>query len=259
MTNGADGSSRKKEETVRQVARLSHRAEAQWDVPDERRRRLDELAQLLAPLKDDPDQDLRHLGRLEPLVRQDLTLAELFAVTTPAERLVDTLAATPRPSVETTDATAPVAEPFALTVILDNIRSAHNVGAIFRTAECLGIRELVLCGYTPTPENPKVLKASMGTENNVPWRWLPRARDAIGELRGEGATVYALETAEAAQSASKIRVLPPAGLVVGNEHFGVMPEVLKEVDQLVRIPVFGRKNSLNVASAFAVCGFYFRT
>ncbi len=145
-----------------------------------------------------------------------------------------------------------------IVVVADNIRSAFNAGGIFRTADFFGVGELVLCGYTPTPENPQVVKTALGAHETVPWRHAGDVRDVIDELRGRGLAIYALETAAAAKNIMDYSPRFPCALLLGNERFGLDPDVVAAADAVLEIPSFGTKNSMNVVSAFAVAAAFLR-
>ena len=202
---------------------------------------------------------LPHLAKLARLLEPDTTRRQLWSALVPAEREVARLRVT---DVDILDADLPADAPTAptlpLTVVVDSVRSAFNVGGIFRTAECFGVRELVLCGYTPRPDQPQVAKAALGTERLVPWRGVGEIRDAIAQLRAAGTPCCALETVAGAPDAAAFAWPFPCALVLGNERFGLDPEVVAACDGAVRIPLFGRKNSLNVVTAFAVAAFAVR-
>lgn len=147
-----------------------------------------------------------------------------------------------------------------LHAILDNVRSAWNVGAMFRTADALGVEKLYLCGITPTPENDAVRKTSLGAEESVQWEY---ARDAVNlakRLKAEGFALWGLEQDERAVrlGGTEKRILTTEeaekriALVVGNEVTGVDPALLDLCDQIVYIPMQGGKRSLNVEVAFAI-------
>jgi len=133
-----------------------------------------------------------------------------------------------------------------LYLILDNLRSSFNVGSIFRTAECFGVKEILLCGYTAIPENPKVIKTAMGTTEFVEWRHFPSTEEAIIFLKEKGVTVFALETTTNAKNIAKIIFPKPSALLLGNEALGISKEILDLADDIVSIPLDGWKNSLNV-------------
>jgi len=142
-----------------------------------------------------------------------------------------------------------------MVVILEDLRSAFNAGSIFRTAECLGIGELWLCGITSRPGEAALSKTAMGTTEKVAWRGFATALKAVETAREQGRIVYALETSGQAVSVFDASISFPCALVVGNEALGISPEVLKASDELLELPVMGWKNSLNVGVAFAVCAY----
>ena len=145
-----------------------------------------------------------------------------------------------------------------ITVVADNIRSAFNAGGIFRTADFFGMERLVLCGYTPAPDNPQVAKTALGADRTVRWERIADVRDAVDRLRGEGYAIYALETADTAQDTTCFNPHLPCALLLGNERFGLDPDVVAMADAILEIPSFGTKNSLNVVSAFAVAAAFLR-
>jgi len=146
-----------------------------------------------------------------------------------------------------------------LVLVLDNLRSAFNVGAIFRTAECLRVRQIFLCGYTATPEDARgqTARAAMGTSEYVPWEHRPRTLPVLEGLRGAGLQVVALETVADAAPVHRHRFPIGAGvaLLLGNERHGLEADLLAACSVVVRIPCRGAKNSLNVGVAAAVCGY----
>jgi len=142
---------------------------------------------------------------------------------------------------------------FPIAAILDNIRSAYNVGSMFRTAECAYIAELVLCGITACPPHRKVEKTALGTTQLVPWRYFSDTMEAVQVLKNEGWTIAALEiTDESIPIQSVKRSHFPLALVIGNEVTGVDDRVLAAADMVLEIPQFGEKESLNVAVAFGI-------
>ncbi len=200
---------------------------------------------------------LPRLAGLARLLTPGLTPRQLDCARVPVERAVARLRIT---DVEILDADLPPGEepsspPLPLTVVADSIRSAFNVGGLFRTAECFGVRELLLCGYTPPPDQPQTARAALGTERLVAWRHAGEIREAIAELRAAGVPCVALETVSGAPSVGAFEWPLPCALVVGNERFGLDPDVVQACDAAVRIPLAGRKNSLNVVSALAVALF----
>ncbi|MCX7850295.1 RNA methyltransferase [Thermus sp.] len=142
---------------------------------------------------------------------------------------------------------------FPLAAVLDNLRSAYNVGSIFRTAACAHLAEVILCGITACPPHKEVEKTALGATVMIPWRHVPHTLEAVRDLKGRGWTVAALEITE---NSVPVQLIPPhrfpLALVVGNEVTGVDEAVLAEADLVVEIPQFGEKESLNVAVAFGI-------
>ena len=143
-------------------------------------------------------------------------------------------------------------------VIADNVRSAFNTGGIFRTADFFGAEKIILCGYTPSPENIHVKKTALGADESVEWETARDVRDVIDDLRNKGYTIYSLETADGAKNISVFEPKWPCALILGNERFGIDPDVLKLSDEILEIPSHGMKNSLNVVSAFSIAAAFFR-
>lgn len=143
-------------------------------------------------------------------------------------------------------------------VVADNVRSAFNMGGIFRTADFFGAERIVLCGYSPTPENPQVAKTALGADSSTPWERVADVRDAVDRLRAEGRRIYALETADGATDIARFSPVFPCAVLLGNERFGLDPDVVAMADEVLEIRSHGLKNSLNVVSAFAVAGAFFR-
>lgn len=150
------------------------------------------------------------------------------------------------------DADSPAARRHSVVLILDNLRSAFNVGSIIRTAECFGIEAVYLCGYTPTPENRHVKKTAMGSDAWVQWKQFSTTIQAVAAAQAAGYRVFALETTSHAEELHKTRISQPCALVLGNEALGVDPEVITRCDATLKIALFGRKNSLNVGVTAAI-------
>ncbi len=147
-----------------------------------------------------------------------------------------------------------------MVLILDNIRSAWNVGSIIRTADGTGLRKLYLCGITPTPDNPKVAKTALGAEASLPWAKANNAVLLARELKSQGYHLWALEDLPVAQSLFQMGAeMPtePIALVVGNEISGVDPGVIELCEKVYSIPMLGTKQSYNVAVAFGIAAGYF--
>lgn len=144
-----------------------------------------------------------------------------------------------------------------LYIILDNLRSAFNVGAIFRLCDTMRVSGLFLCGYTAFPPHIKLDKTSLGTIKYVPWKHFDSTKDAIHYAKDElGVEVWAAETTSHSINYANLDA-PKNGvaLILGNEALGVEESLLEQCDKLVEIPTFGYKNSLNVATACSVLGY----
>lgn len=140
---------------------------------------------------------------------------------------------------------------------VDNIRSAHNVGSIFRTADGAGLSELLLGGITPTPaDQPAISKTALGAEKNMKWRYHANLPEALAQLKAENHLILALEYVPGASSLQDFHInhsLPAqVVLVAGSEPAGVDPAVLRIADQVLFIPMSGAKTSLNVSVAFGI-------
>lgn len=138
-----------------------------------------------------------------------------------------------------------------IVLILDNIRSLYNVGSMFRTADGFGIREIILCGITGTPEQNGLKKVALGAELAVPWKKAAHAWRAVERLKKEGYAVVGLERCEGAMPIGKYRPPKKLALVVGNEVEGIAPLMRRRLDAVLEIPMRGTKESFNVAVA---CG-----
>jgi len=150
-----------------------------------------------------------------------------------------------------------VAQIFPLTIVLDNIRSAYNVGAILRVAECAGLTEVITCGYTPSAGHPKVKKTSLDAENLVETRHFTDLNSALTTLTHEGLHLYALESGKNTQSLWEIELPRVAtAIIFGNEVEGIQLDILKQFTvPLVQIPMYGQKESLNVSTAMAIASY----
>jgi 23S rRNA (guanosine2251-2'-O)-methyltransferase len=147
-----------------------------------------------------------------------------------------------------------------LEVLLDNIRSAWNVGSMLRSADGAGVRKIHLCGVSSTPDNPKVWKTALGAERSLPWQFSPDGVELALALKDQGLRLWALEGGPRAESLfdSVDGTGSPIVLVVGNELSGVDPQILELCERVVSLPMQGVKGSLNVAVAFGIAVYYIR-
>lgn len=152
----------------------------------------------------------------------------------------------------------------AISVILHNIRSAHNVGSIFRTADGAGVSSIYLSGYTPAPldrfgrENTEIAKTSLGATHTIRHESVPDIQVLIQKLKVAGATVVAVEQGKDAVDYRKYSPDADTVFIFGNEITGVEPEVLAGVDACVHIPMSGMKESLNVSVCAGIILFHYR-
>lgn len=143
-------------------------------------------------------------------------------------------------------------------VILHNIRSSQNVGALFRTADAAGVGKLYLTGYTPTPldrfkrPNSKIAKTALGAEQTIPWEVHTSATALVRALKGRGVSVVACEQSSNSISYTKWKPEFPVAIIFGNEVLGVSKPLLSLCDEVVEIPMCGMKESLNVSVAAGI-------
>lgn len=148
------------------------------------------------------------------------------------------------------------AEKLPLVVVLDNVRSLHNVGSVFRTADAFRTQGIMLCGITATPPQAEIHKTALGAEDSVEWKYYADTMDAVSDLKNQGYQIYAVEQAEGSTSLENL-TLPqsqPNGyaIVMGNEVKGVQQQVVDQCHGCIEIPQFGTKHSLNVSVAAGI-------
>lgn len=152
-----------------------------------------------------------------------------------------------------------------MVVILHNIRSTHNVGSIFRTADAAGCQKIYLCGITPAPVdrfgrvNEKISKVALGAEKWIEWKKISQTTRLIDKIKKDGYKILAIEQSRRSIPYQKIKLskkdLEKTALIVGNEIWGLPPAILRRTDKILEIPMRGKKESLNVAVAFGVVAF----
>lgn len=139
-----------------------------------------------------------------------------------------------------------------ISVMLDNVRSALNVGSILRTCECVGVKHAYLCGITPTPDNPKVCKTALNVEKLISWSYHLNTLDTVKNLKQHGSLIWSLEITQHATPITEVikhQIDSPIVLVAGNEQAGVDPEILVISDKTIFLPMVGKKHSLNISVA----------
>lgn len=148
-------------------------------------------------------------------------------------------------------------------LILHNIRSAENVGAIFRTADAVGINKIWLTGYTPAPKdrfqrpNPRIAKAALGAEQNIVWESVADIGYLLVKLKKEKFQIIAIEQAKDSIDYKKVKIEEKVAFIFGNEVEGIEPKILKRCDVVAEIPMKGKKESLNVSVSAGVALYRF--
>lgn len=139
-------------------------------------------------------------------------------------------------------------------IVLDNVRSQHNIGAIFRTADALLMEQVVLCGICSCPPNQEIHKTALGAELSVAWQYYPNTLDAVVHLQQRGYQVYAVEQTHYSTPLNEFTPPhdKPIAIVVGHEVFGVDQAVVDICDGCIEIPQYGTKHSLNVSVASGI-------
>ena len=151
------------------------------------------------------------------------------------------------------------AEKVPLTVVLDDVRSMHNVGSVLRTADAFRLEAVWMCGITGTPPHPEIHKTALGAEDSVEWQYFPTATEAVERLKAQGAEVLAVEQAEGATMLHDFQPSPSRhyAIVMGNEVKGVHQEVIDRCHGCLEIPQRGTKHSMNVSVAAGIVIYHF--
>ena len=136
-----------------------------------------------------------------------------------------------------------------LVVVLDNVRSLHNVGSVFRTSDAFRVECIMLCGITATPPSAEIHKTALGAEDVVDWKYYESTMDAVAELRSQGYRIYSIELCQGSIALQDFVTAPGEryAVVLGNEVKGVQQDVVDASDGAIEIPQFGTKHSLNVS------------
>lgn len=146
------------------------------------------------------------------------------------------------------------AEKIKVVVVLDNIRSLHNVGSLFRTSDAFALEALYLCGITGQPPHKEITKTALGSDLSVDWKHYKTTIEAVDMLKADGYTIVGLEQTEGSMFLNDWEIAPNTKivLVAGSEVDGIEQEIVNACDVLVEIPQFGTKHSLNVSVATAI-------
>ncbi len=151
------------------------------------------------------------------------------------------------------------ADKISLIVVLDDVRSMHNVGSVFRTGDAFRIESIYLCGITSTPPMAEIHKTALGAEDSVNWKYFETAAEAVEALKSEGYEVYSVEQAH---GSTKLQSFAPSidkkyAVILGNEVKGVHQEVIDTSDGCLEIPQFGTKHSMNVSVTAGIIIWHF--
>jgi 23S rRNA (guanosine2251-2'-O)-methyltransferase len=147
---------------------------------------------------------------------------------------------------------AKAAEKHPMIVILDDVRSMHNVGSTFRTADAFAAEAVYLCGYTPTPPHRDIHKTALGATETVLWKHFATTMEAVQSAKDAGYKIYSVEQAHNSIALNTFKTTEPIALVFGNEVSGVNEEVIKSSDGCIEIPQWGAKHSLNISVSVGV-------
>ncbi|HAR20386.1 MAG TPA: RNA methyltransferase [Cytophagales bacterium] len=139
-------------------------------------------------------------------------------------------------------------------LVLDNVRSMHNVGSVFRTSDAFRVEKLCLCGITATPPHREISKTALGATESVVWQHYPHTIDCVQQLKAEGYRIMAIEQVKGSQKldATAFPNHPKTAFIFGNEVFGIHEEVLKHCDAFIEIPQFGTKHSFNISISVGI-------
>ena len=144
-------------------------------------------------------------------------------------------------------------EKFPIIVVLENIRSAYNVGSVFRTSDAFLIEAIYIIGYSAKPPHKEIKKTALGAEETVSWKYFKTSTEAITDLKASGYNMYAVEQARGSTHLHQVNYAGnKIAVVFGNEVTGVEQETIHACDGCIEIPQFGMKHSLNIATAVGV-------
>lgn len=245
----SDADLRRRLEAVYALFRkIEHEAEDGRFPPGE----LEELSRRLAAFRDEERIEVSKLAQIVPHLDPAMSLRTFVALMIPVERALEKTLRDDDFLVTDRDRAPSVRKTVPVRLVLDNLRSAFNVGSILRTADGFGVEKVYLCGYTPAPSEGKTARTALGADAIVEWEKAERAETVLEALKKASWHVVALETSPRALSLSAPLPEQPTAFVLGNERFGLSPSLLKLCDDVRQLPLMGVKNSLNVATIAAV-------
>lgn len=139
-----------------------------------------------------------------------------------------------------------------IVALIENVRSMHNVGSIFRSSDGARIEQLILSGFTPAPPRPEISKTALGSTESVPWMYTKNSIKKINELKQNGYTIYTVEQTTESRIYTEVEYKFPLCFIMGNEVDGVSDELVEATDYAIEIPMLGIKHSLNVSVAYGI-------
>lgn len=233
--------------------------EAAWNDESDRSERFEQLLELLSWANLHASAKVKDLARLPSRIPPDPNYHQFMSLVAPIERAYGRGMSDGEMIVKSLDRERDLLPKIPLVLVVDNLRSAFNVGSIFRTAECFGVGHLHLCGYTAKPDQDKLKKSAMGTDSLVSWSWHARAEEAVRQLKDDGYRVFGLETSESSVPLDNTSFeAEKTAFVFGNERFGIESSLLQLCDGVIEIPCQGQKNSLNVALSVGIAVYEWR-
>lgn len=225
---------------------------------DFQKEELQKLSQLLGSLARSDQPEVKKLAQIPAHLNSQMSLRHFLNFLVPLERLLGRQLSDDSFLITSTDRPQATNPKVPLYFVLENIRSAFNVGSIFRLADCLAVQKIYLCGYTPTPDQDNLKKTSLGTTGNTDWVNKIFLTEALEELKHLRISLIGLETAKSATSLFEYKPKGPTAFIVGNERFGLEAAALAKCDEILTIPTFGMKNSLNVSNALSIASYEWR-
>lgn len=219
---------------------------------------LEELIRAITKLENSSDPLVQRLAKYKDSLKPTMTLRHFATIAVPFERFLKKNITDDDFLVSSMDRDHLVTTRVPLHFIIDNMRSAFNVGSIFRTADTLGAQKIWLTGYTPTPHQIQVDRAALGATFVMEWEQ-KNFTECIDFLVQQNYQIIALETSAQAKDISyDFNFSKPTAFVIGNERFGLDRDQLAQAHEVRKIPTFGIKNSLNAAVAAAIAGYEWR-
>ncbi len=233
---------------LNKIHRTFRTIETHYDQPSFREKELMVLVGLLQSLSLSPVLALQKISEISEHLHPQLQLSQFLNFLVPVERVLNKNLKDSDFLVTSEDHDQTPHPKVPLVLVLDHLRSAFNVGSLFRLADGIGVCEIHLCGYTPEPTN----KTALNSEKHTLFLKFKNVDASLTQLKKQGYEICALETTPQSESLFTAQLKKPIALVVGNERFGLDEPTLKKCDRIISIPMFGIKNSLNVTQAVSM-------